>query len=128
MEQDCENWIAYNLFHTQLRMKKDVVPHRNLDGNPDVPRDFSQLTESAQKRKKSNIARYEAKRQKLQLNNLELETVSSSLTSNEPQEVSISFCDKPSTSGLQKSFAHKNVQADIKTVRSIGVNTSTFTS
>lgn len=132
MEQDCENWMAYKLFRTQVKMKKDVVPRRNLDGNPDVSRDFSQLPRSAEKRKRSNIEEYEIKKQQLYPNRLELETVSPQLTLIEPQAESDSFSDEPGTSGLQKQFAHKKIQANIKTfgssVRSIGVNTRKFKS
>lgn len=123
MEQDCENWIAFKLFDSHLKIKKEVVPHRNLSGIADVPINFSQLSSSAEKRKRNNIEEY-AKKQKLRLQKNEFEEKLFLLTSTEPEAESINCSDKSSTSSSHKSFVHKTVQVNIESVKSVGVNTN----
>ncbi|XP_018577676.1 uncharacterized protein LOC108915988 [Anoplophora glabripennis] len=71
MHEDCENWSAYKLFRSKIKMKKCTVPHKNLT-ECRVPKDYSQLSNSEKKRKMENIAEYEAKRNKIYFNSSNL--------------------------------------------------------
>ncbi|GLV43932.1 hypothetical protein CBL_12772 [Carabus blaptoides fortunei] len=57
LQNDAENWIQFTMIATNLRLKKNVVPHLNLDVK-DVINRQSQISPSSRKRKEDNIKNF----------------------------------------------------------------------
>ncbi|KAJ8968348.1 hypothetical protein NQ317_011228 [Molorchus minor] len=54
LQEDSENWFYYKTIGSNLILKKDAVPHRNMEarvGHLQSPDQVSQLTSSERKRK-----------------------------------------------------------------------------